>query len=249
MSGTADVVVAGGVQNMSAIPISAAMIAGRAVRLPRPVLRVSGLAQALRRRAGVAVPLRRDDRRASGAVTRRDMEEFALRSHQRAIAAIDAGPLRPRDRRRSATSRRTTCPRRDTTLEKMAALPAAALEPDGRITAAVSSQICDGSAALLVMSERAVRDHGLTPRARDPPPLRARRGPGLDAHRADPGHRARAGQGGPDDRRHRPRRDQRGVRLGRARLAGRRPAPTRSGSTSTAARSRSATRSAPPAPG
>ena len=48
MSGTADVVVAGGVQNMSAIPISAAMTAGAAARLPRPVLRVGGLAAPLR---------------------------------------------------------------------------------------------------------------------------------------------------------------------------------------------------------
>ena len=82
-----------------------------------------------------------------------------------------------------------------------------------------------------------------------PPPQRARRRPGLDADRADPGHRARAGEGRHDDRRHRPGRDQRGVRLGRAGLAeGDRRRPERR-STSTAARSRSATRSAPPAPG
>jgi acetyl-CoA C-acetyltransferase len=57
-----------------------------------------------------------------------------------------------------------TCPRRDTTLEKMAAL--APLDADGLVTAATSSQICDGAAALLVMSERGVREHGVTPRAR-----------------------------------------------------------------------------------
>ncbi|CAM5336930.1 acetyl-CoA acetyltransferase [Streptomyces abikoensis] len=55
-------------------------------------------------------------------------------------------------------------PRRDTTLEKMAALPP--VVEGGRLTAALSSQISDGAAALLLASERAVRDHGLTPRAR-----------------------------------------------------------------------------------
>jgi acetyl-CoA C-acetyltransferase len=55
-------------------------------------------------------------------------------------------------------------PRRGTSLEKMAQL--APLVEGGRITAAVSSQISDGASALLVMSEQAVRDHGVTPRAR-----------------------------------------------------------------------------------
>ena len=57
-----------------------------------------------------------------------------------------------------------TCPRRDTSMARMAGL--APLEENGRVTAATSSQICDGAAALLVMSERAVRDHGVRPRAR-----------------------------------------------------------------------------------
>jgi acetyl-CoA C-acetyltransferase len=55
-------------------------------------------------------------------------------------------------------------PRRDTTLQKMAGLQP--LEPGGRITAALSSQISDGAAALLIASERAVKAHGLKPRAR-----------------------------------------------------------------------------------
>jgi acetyl-CoA C-acetyltransferase len=59
---------------------------------------------------------------------------------------------------------RDECPRRDTTREKMAALRP--LRPDGRITAALSSQIADGAAALLIASERAVRAGRLTPRAR-----------------------------------------------------------------------------------
>src|SRR5204862_3434437 len=55
-------------------------------------------------------------------------------------------------------------PRRDTTLEKMATLKT--LAENGRITAALSSQISDGSAALLIASEKAVKEHGLKPRAR-----------------------------------------------------------------------------------
>ena len=56
------------------------------------------------------------------------------------------------------------CPRRDTSAEKMAALKP--LRDGGLITAALSSQIADASAALLVASTRAVREHGLRPRAR-----------------------------------------------------------------------------------
>ena len=55
-------------------------------------------------------------------------------------------------------------PRRDTTLEKMQSLKP--VTEGGRITAAVSSQISDGAAAMLVVSERALTEHGLTPRAR-----------------------------------------------------------------------------------
>jgi acetyl-CoA C-acetyltransferase len=55
-------------------------------------------------------------------------------------------------------------PRDDTSREKMAGLRT--LTPGGRLTAGVSSQISDASAALLIASERAVRDHGFTPRAR-----------------------------------------------------------------------------------
>jgi acetyl-CoA C-acetyltransferase len=91
------------------------------------------------------------------------MEKFALQSHQRAVAAIDAGHF---DAEIAPVGDVTSdnCPRRDTSVEAMAALPT--LQPDGLVTAATSSQICDGAAALLVMSERGVRDHGVTPRAR-----------------------------------------------------------------------------------
>jgi acetyl-CoA C-acetyltransferase len=162
LSGTADVVVAGGVQNMSAIPISAAMIVGQQYGFPDPFSGSSGWRQ---RYGDVAVSQFRSAEMiaAKWGISRLAMEEWALRSHERAVTAIDSGwftaeiaPLGPADA--------DTCPRRDTSLERMASL--APLDPDGLVTAATSSQICDGAAALLVMSSRAVRDHGVTPRAR-----------------------------------------------------------------------------------
>ena len=162
MSGTADVIVAGGVQNMSAIPISAAMIVGERFGFPDPF---SGSVGWRHRYGDAPVSQFRSAEMIARkwGCTRLDMEEFALRSHQRAVAAIDAGHF-GREIAPFGAVAADTCPRRDTSLERMAALPA--LEEDGLVTAATSSQICDGAAALLVMSERAVRDHGVQPRAR-----------------------------------------------------------------------------------
>ena len=162
MSGTADVIVAGGVQNMSAIPISAAMIVGERFGFPDPF---SGSVGWRRRYGDVPVSQFRSAEMIARkwGCTRLDMEEFALRSHQRAVAAIDAGQFEREIAPLGAVTA-DTCPRRDTSLERMAAL--SALEEGGLVTAATSSQICDGAAALLVMSERAVRDHGVQPRAR-----------------------------------------------------------------------------------
>ena len=162
MSGTADVVAAGGVQNMSAIPISAAMYAGQQHGFPDPFSTSKGwLArygdQEISQFRGAEMIAAKWD------VSRADMEEFALRSHVRAVTAIDndwfAREIAPLDELAV-----DECPRRDTSPEKMAGLKT--LLPDGRMTAALASQISDGAAALLVVSERALAEHGLTPRAR-----------------------------------------------------------------------------------
>jgi acetyl-CoA C-acetyltransferase len=96
-------------------------------------------------------------------ISRREMEEFALESHRRALQATDEGrfkneivPLHGVEHDEG--------PRRGTSLEKMATL--ATLRPGGRLTAAVSSQISDAGTAMLIASERAVKTHGLKPRAR-----------------------------------------------------------------------------------
>jgi acetyl-CoA C-acetyltransferase len=91
------------------------------------------------------------------------MERLALASHQRAARAIDDGAFDAEIAPYREVSQ-DQGPRRDTTLEKMAALPP--LREGGLITAALSSQISDGAAALLIASDHAVRRHGLRPRAR-----------------------------------------------------------------------------------
>ena len=164
MSGTQDVVIAGGVQNMSQIPIGAAFRAAAAI----------GLDQADPFSGSIGWTKRYGDQPVNqfhGAeliadkwgITRADMEVFALESHRRAVQAIDEGRF---DREISAYGdvRTDEGPRRDTSLEKMQSLNP--VVEGGRITAAVSSQISDGAAAILVVSERALNEHNLTPRAR-----------------------------------------------------------------------------------
>ena len=96
-------------------------------------------------------------------ITREDMEAFALASHDRARGGDRRRSLRPARSSRVGDFAVDQCPR-ETSLEKMAGLEP--LAPGGRITAAVASQICDASTAMLVASEAAVKEHGLTPRAR-----------------------------------------------------------------------------------
>lgn len=162
MSGTQDLVVAGGVQQMNLIPISQAMIAGQALGFRDPFRDSPGW----RARYGeqeVSQFRSAEMIAEKWHATRLDMERFALESNERAIAAIDAGKFDAEIAPIGAFARDET-PRRGTTLEKMATLEP--LLPGGRVTAAVASQIADCSAALLIASERAVREHGLTPRAR-----------------------------------------------------------------------------------
>lgn len=162
MSGTADLVVAGGVQNMSAIPISAAMIAGSEFGFSTPFAESPGW----RRRYGdqEVSQFRAAEMIAEHwNLSREDMEAFAFESHQRAIRATDEGRFANEIESLEGLSI-DQGPRRDTSLEKMATLPT--LIEGGRITAGVSSQLCDASSAVLVASESALSAHGLTPRGR-----------------------------------------------------------------------------------
>ncbi|WP_284745560.1 acetyl-CoA C-acetyltransferase [Amycolatopsis sp. RTGN1] len=162
MSGTQDLVLAGGVQNMSRIPISAAMLAGREYGFDDPFSGSKGWQE---RYGSVEVSQFRsaDMIAAHWDISRSAMEEYALRSHQRALAAIDEGrfdaEIAPVD-----GFKHDEGPRRDTSLERMRGLKP--LAPESRLTAAVASQISDGASAALVASEAFVKEHGLTPRAR-----------------------------------------------------------------------------------
>jgi len=165
LSGTADLVVAGGVQNMSQIPIAAAMLAGQAFGHDDPFSGSDGW----RARYGVQEisQFRAADMiAAKWGIGRAEMEEYALASHRRAVSAADAGWFEPEIVPYGEVAV-DECPRRDTSLERMAALaPLRPPDEGGVITAALSSQIADASAALLIASERAVAEHGLRPRAR-----------------------------------------------------------------------------------
>ncbi|MBX6766692.1 MAG: acetyl-CoA C-acetyltransferase [Actinomadura rubrobrunea] len=163
LSGTADLVVAGGVQNMSQIPIAYAMSAAEPLGFDSgPFAGSTGWTRRygdaeVSQFAGAEMIARDWD------LSREEMEAYAYESHRRAVRAIDEGRFE-REIVPYEGVATDEGPRRDTSPEKMAALPP--LRDGGRLTAALAAQISDGAAALLVASERAVRDHGLTPRAR-----------------------------------------------------------------------------------
>ena len=161
MSGTMDLVVAGGVQNMSMIPISSAMTAGQALGFDNPFTGSPGWTARygsgeVNQFVGAEMMASKWD------ITRGQMEEFAVNSHLRAIRAREEGrfdgqiaPLNGLDFDEGP---------REPNWDKIRSLPT--LTPDGRITAACASQLSDASAALLIAGEQALKDHGLTPRAR-----------------------------------------------------------------------------------
>jgi acetyl-CoA C-acetyltransferase len=162
MSGAQDLVIAGGVQSMNQIPIMAAMTAGEAYGHPNPRTGLKGWAerygdQEISQFRGAELIARK------WRISRREMEEFALESNRRAMEAIKAGHFE-REIAPVGVFARDEAPRVGTTLEKMATLePVVA---GGSITAAVSSQIADAAAALLIASEAAVERYKLEPRAR-----------------------------------------------------------------------------------
>ncbi len=162
MSGTSDLIAAGGVQNMSQIPIASAMTVAEQFGFSDPFSGSEGwrarygTQEVSQFRSAEMIAEKWD-------ISRQDMEQFALESHTRAIRAIDEGRF-DREILPYGEVMRDEGPRRDTTLEKMASLKT--LVEGGRLTAGVSSQISDAAAAMLIASERAVKEHGLKPRAR-----------------------------------------------------------------------------------
>jgi acetyl-CoA C-acetyltransferase len=161
LSGTMDVVVAGGVQQMSQIPISSAMTAGQALGFDDPftgspgwVARY-GTQEVSQFRSAELIAEKWD-------IGRDEMEAFAVESHTRAIRARDEGRF---DAEIVPLGECTADEGpREPDWGRLRSLPV--LTEGGRVTAACSSQISDASAALLIVNERGLADHGLAPRAR-----------------------------------------------------------------------------------
>ncbi len=161
MSGTMDVIVAGGVQTMTQIPISSAMTAAEPLGFKDPFSGSKGWVA----RYGVEPPTQFRSAQMIAdkwGLSRRDLEEFSLESHQRALRAIAEGRFKREILPLEGVEHDETP--RQTSLEKMAELDF--LFGCDKVTAAVSSQTCDGSSAVLVVSEAALKRYNLTPRAR-----------------------------------------------------------------------------------
>lgn len=162
MSGTQDLVVAGGSQAMNAIPISAAMYAGEPYGFSNPFNTSPGWIA--RYGDGLLNQINSAEMIANKwGLSREEMEAFAVASHQRAQAAWDNGWFDAEVAPMAELAQDETI-RPQTNMEGLAGLRT--VQEDGIITAGISSQNCDGAAALLVASERAVKEHGLKPRAR-----------------------------------------------------------------------------------
>jgi len=161
MSGTQDVVVAGGVQQMSRIPISSAMLAGADYGFPDPFSGSPGWS-ARYGQEEVSQFRAADMIAEKWSISREDMEAMAVTSHQRALQARAEGRFEDQIAPLGGVTEDEGP--REPVMEKIRSLPT--LREGGRITAAVSSQISDASAAVLVVSEAALETHGLRPRAR-----------------------------------------------------------------------------------
>ncbi|HJP66505.1 MAG TPA: acetyl-CoA C-acyltransferase, partial [Actinomycetota bacterium] len=161
MSGTNDVIVAGGVQNMSIVPIGTAWKVAKDFGMTDPFTGSKGW---LARYGDQEVSQFRGAELIAEkwAISREEMEGFALESHRRAREAIAEGRFAA-EIAPIAGVEHDEGPR-ETTMEKMASLDT--LPGCERLTAALASQISDGAAAVLVANERAVKTHGLKPRAR-----------------------------------------------------------------------------------
>lgn len=154
-SGDADVVVAAGVESMSRVPLGSDYGEWHPHLLERYVLVHQGVAAEMLAE--------------QYSLTRDECDGYSLESHRRAARATDEGRFRreilPLQGKSGVTVTADEGIRRDTSLEKLAAL-ITAFKPDGIITAGNSSQISDGAAALLLMSAKRAGDLRLRPRAR-----------------------------------------------------------------------------------
>ncbi len=159
-SGFQDLVIAGGVENMTRVPMGSDLFLNgeMAPWPPETSWRFTLIPQG----ESAELVARRYE------LSRADLDAFSLESHRRAAAATDAGHVTPElvpvDHPKGALATDEGI-RRDTSLEKLASLKPA-FQEDGVITAGSSSQISDGASAVLLASDAAVKRHGLKPRAK-----------------------------------------------------------------------------------
>ena len=169
MCGFADIIIAGGTESMSLVPMGGNKVS------PNPAL-VDGYPDVYLSTGLVAENHARDY-----SISREEQDAFALRSHQRAVAAIDAGRFSDEiaaltfqvsvpQNGGSATVRDVTFaqdegPRRDTSPQALAKLRPA-FHTTGTVTAGNSSQTSDGAAAVMLMSAAAAKERGIEPLAR-----------------------------------------------------------------------------------
>ncbi|MFT4996907.1 MAG: acetyl-CoA C-acetyltransferase [Chitinophagales bacterium] len=161
MSGTMDVVLAGGVQTMTQIPISSAMTAAIPLGFSDPFSGSKGWVA----RYGTEPPTQFKSAQMIADkwdISRAELEVFSLESHRRALAAIKEGRFDREIVPCEGLAMDETA--RVTTLEKMASLDS--LFGCEKVTAAVASQTSDGASAMLIVSAAALKKYNLTPRAR-----------------------------------------------------------------------------------
>ncbi|MBB3860921.1 acetyl-CoA C-acetyltransferase [Novosphingobium hassiacum] len=166
MSGTQDVVIAAGVESMSRVPMGTAMIPGSGAEpWSKKVLDRFGVA-AFTQFAGAEAIANK------WGFNREQLDAFSLESHRRAMAAIESGAFKDEivpvritlADGSTALHDQDEGVRFDASMEGLGNLKT--LIEGGMITAGNASQICDGSSAMLVVSEKALKEHNLTPIAR-----------------------------------------------------------------------------------
>lgn len=172
-SGAADVVVAGGVESMSrapwvlAKPEKAFARPGELVDTSIGWRFVNPIFQG-QEKTSFSMPQTAEEVAEVDGITREDADTFALRSHRRAINAIDTGRMAPETvgvPTKKGLVEVDEGPRRDTSLEVLGGLRPV-VKPQGVVTAGNSSSLNDGASAIIVASEAAINRLGLVPRAR-----------------------------------------------------------------------------------
>jgi acetyl-CoA acyltransferase len=176
-TGEMDLVIAGGVESMSRAPFvvgKSDAAFSRSLKLEDTTMGWRFINPALKARYGTeSMPETGENVAEEYKISREDQDAFALRSHQRASAAIADGRMAeeivgvpvPQKKGDPVRIEKDEHPRPDTTLEALAKLKPV-VKPTGTITAGNASGINDGASALLIASESAAKKYGLTPRAR-----------------------------------------------------------------------------------